>query len=109
MSLNFSALSFDSPFDRDTVESCIREVVNAVARSLNNKRNVEFTFAGIGRLQIRDTKVKMIFYKDFLNSVDGSGKLVEALKDVSWFHKMVFKVSPLLWISTQDVLWRLYI
>ena len=72
----------DSPFDRDTVESCVKAVLNAMARSLSVKRNVEFTFNGIGRLNIRDGKVKMKFYKEFLNSMDGSGKLVDALKDV---------------------------
>ena len=81
--LNFSALSFDSPFDRDTVEACVREVLGALQRSVSVKRNVEFSFTGIGRLQIRDSRVKMKFYKDFINNMDGSGKLVEALQDVS--------------------------
>ncbi|XP_013385182.1 coiled-coil domain-containing protein 81 [Lingula anatina] len=79
--LNFSAISFESPFDRDAVEICVQEVLGALARSVANKRNVEFTFAGIGRLQIRESKVKMKFYKEFLNSMDGSGKLVDALKN----------------------------
>ncbi len=81
--LNFSALSFESPFDRDTVEACVREVLNAVSRSVASRKNVEFNFSGIGRLQIRDSKVKMRFYKEFLNSMDGSGRLIDALKDVS--------------------------
>ena len=81
--LNYSALSFESPFDRDTVETCVREVVNAVSRSVAAKRNVEFIFSGIGRLQIRDSKVKMRFYKSFLNSMDGSGRLIDMLRDVS--------------------------
>ena len=81
--LNFSVLSFESPFDRDTVEACVKEVLLALSRSIGAKRNVEFIFAGIGRLQIRDSKVKMKFYKDFLNMMDGSGKLIDALKDVS--------------------------
>ena len=80
--LNYSALSFESPFDRDTVESCVKEVLQAMARSVGARRNVEFTFQGIGRLQIRNSKVKMKFYKDFINSMDGSGQLVNALKDV---------------------------
>ena len=81
--LNFAALSYESPFDRDTVEACVKEVMLALARSVASKKNVEFTFCGIGRLQIRDSKVKMKFYKEFINSMDGSGRLVEALKDVS--------------------------
>ena len=83
MQLNFSALAYESPFDRDIVEACVKEVMQALARSVAAKKNVEFTFAGIGRLQIRDSKVKMKFYKEFINSMDGSGRLVEALKDVS--------------------------
>ena len=81
--LNYAALSFDSPFDRDAVEACVKEVLQALARSLSSKRNVEFSFSGIGRLTIRDSKVKMKFYKEFINSMDGSGQLLNALKDVS--------------------------
>ena len=81
--LNFSALSFESPFDRDTVEACVKEVLQALARSVGARRNIEFQFQGIGRLQIRNSKVKMKFFKEFINSMDGSGQLVNALKDVS--------------------------
>ncbi|XP_074648110.1 coiled-coil domain-containing protein 81-like isoform X2 [Tubulanus polymorphus] len=79
--LNFSALAAESPFDRDTVESCVKEVLLALNRSVASKRNVEFTFNGIGRLQLKESKVKMKFYKEFLNSMDGSGRLVESLKN----------------------------
>ncbi|XP_038076571.1 coiled-coil domain-containing protein 81-like isoform X2 [Patiria miniata] len=79
--LNFSVLSAESPFDRDTVERCVKEVLLSLSRSVQSNRNVEFTFSGIGRLAIRDGKVKMKFYKDFLNMMDGSGTLAEALKN----------------------------
>ncbi|KAM6158618.1 coiled-coil domain-containing protein 81-like [Rhynchocyon petersi] len=45
----------------------------------SSKFGVEFTFKGIGVLVIRESKVKMRFYKDFLSTVDGSGNLVKAL------------------------------
>ena len=80
--LNFSQLSYDSAFDRDAVEACVKEVLGALQRSIAAKRNVEFTFTAIGRLQIRDSRVKMKFFKEFINNMDGSGKLVEALQDV---------------------------
>ena len=82
--LNFAALSVESPFDRDTVEGCVKEVLGALARSVASKKNVEFTFTGIGRLQFRDSKVKMKFYKEFVNSMDGSGRMLESMKDVSF-------------------------
>lgn len=81
--LNYSALSYESPFDRDAVETCVREVVGAVSRSVAAKRNVEFLFSGIGRLLIKNGKVKMRFYKSFLNSMDASGQLIDTLSNVS--------------------------
>ena len=81
--LNFAAVSFESPFDRDTVESCVREIINAVTRALGARRNVELLFAGIGRLSIREMKVKMKFFKEFVNELDGSGRLMDSLQNVS--------------------------
>lgn len=81
--LNFAAMSFESPYDRDTVENCVREILNAVQRAVGAKKNVELTFSGIGRLSIRDSRVKMKFYKDFINQMDGSGKLLDSMQNVS--------------------------
>lgn len=81
VSLNFAQLATEGPFGRDIVEGCVKEVIQALSRSIASKRNVEFTFQGIGRLQIRNSKVKFKFYKEFLNGMDGSGQLVNALQD----------------------------
>lgn len=85
MPLNFAALAFESPFDRDTVESCVKEVLGAISRAVGNKRNVELTFAGVGKLSIRESKVKMRFYKEFITQMDGSGKLIGSMQNVSNF------------------------
>ncbi|KAK9402538.1 coiled-coil domain-containing protein 81 [Crotalus adamanteus] len=77
--LNFIVLSLDGPFNRDTVEGCVRETLLSFSRSIATKQMVEFTFKGIGVLIIRDNKVKMKFYKDFLHTMDGSGTLLKAL------------------------------
>ncbi|XP_045197677.2 coiled-coil domain-containing protein 81-like isoform X3 [Mercenaria mercenaria] len=79
--LNFAAMSFESPYDRDTVESCVREILGAVQRAIGSKRNVELNFNGIGKLSIRDSRVKMKFYKDFINQMDGSGKLLDSMQN----------------------------
>lgn len=79
--LNFSAMSFESPFDRDTVESCVKEILGAAGRAVASRKNVELTFNGIGRLTIRDSKVKMRFYKEFINQMDGSGKLLDSMQN----------------------------
>ncbi|XP_041115501.1 coiled-coil domain-containing protein 81-like [Polyodon spathula] len=79
--LNFTSLSLESPFDRDTVEGCVRETLLLLSRSIAFKRSVLFYFHGIGVISIREGKVKMKFYRDFLNSMDGSGSLVKALSN----------------------------
>lgn len=79
--LNYAAMSFESPYNRDVVESCVREILGAVQRAVGAKKNVELTFNGIGRLQIRDSRVKMKFYKDFISHMDGSGKLLDSLQN----------------------------
>ncbi|XP_075707546.1 coiled-coil domain-containing protein 81 isoform X6 [Rhinoderma darwinii] len=77
--LNVIALSFACPYNRDTIEACVRETLSAFSRSITTKQYVEFTFKAIGSLIIRDLKVKMKFYKEFVNSMDGSGTLVRSL------------------------------
>ncbi|XP_077197515.1 coiled-coil domain-containing protein 81 [Paroedura picta] len=79
--LNFIVLSLEGPFNREIVEGCVRETLLFFSRSIANKQNVEFTFKGIGVLVIRNNKVKMKFYKDFLQAMDGSGNLLKALSN----------------------------
>nr|XP_016848184.1 PREDICTED: coiled-coil domain-containing protein 81 [Anolis carolinensis] len=79
--LNFIVLSLEGPFNRETVEGCIRETLLSFSRSIATKQPVEFTFKGIGVLIVRDNKVKMKFYKDFLQAMDGSGRLLKALSN----------------------------
>ncbi|XP_029458125.1 coiled-coil domain-containing protein 81 isoform X2 [Rhinatrema bivittatum] len=79
--LNYVALSLWCMFDRDIVEGCVRETLQVLSQSIATKKSVEFNFKGIGLLIFRDCKVKMKFYKEFLNSMDGSGNLVQALSN----------------------------
>ncbi|KAM6979921.1 coiled-coil domain-containing protein 81-like [Aplochiton taeniatus] len=79
--LNFTALSVESSYDRDTVEGCVRETILLLQRALSSQSSVNFTFRGIGVLSIRNNKVRMKFYKDFVSSVDGSGKLLWAMSN----------------------------
>ena len=81
--LNFSQLSQEIPYDRDTIEQCIREIVGALTRSIASNRPIDLTFPSIGRLQVHGSKAKVIFFKNFVNRMEGSGKLVESLQGVS--------------------------
>lgn len=80
--LNFTSISCETQFSRDQVEACVRHVLAVLNRSVAANRNVEFTFTGIGRLQIRNGKVKMKFFKEFVNSCDSSGKAINDMQNV---------------------------
>ncbi|OBS68020.1 hypothetical protein A6R68_03440 [Neotoma lepida] len=54
--LNFVMISLEGPFNRDTIEGCVKETLLFLSRSISVKQNVEFTFKGIGVLSIRDNK-----------------------------------------------------
>ncbi|XP_067890067.1 coiled-coil domain-containing protein 81-like isoform X2 [Heterodontus francisci] len=79
--LNFTFLALESPYDRDTVEGCVKETLQIMYRYIACNRNVHFTFKDIGVLTIRNNKIKMKFFREFLNSMDGGGSLVKALSN----------------------------
>lgn len=81
--LNYAAIANETAFSRDDVETCVRHVLQVFNRSVQAKKNVEFTFSGIGKLLIRSSKVKMKFFKDFINAFDESGKVVAEMQNVN--------------------------
>ena len=70
--LNYFHIQSQSNYTRDQIEQCVKHVLQVFNRSVAAQRNIEFTFSRIGKLQIRDGKVKMKFFKDFVHEVDGN-------------------------------------
>ncbi|XP_055984810.1 coiled-coil domain-containing protein 81 [Sorex fumeus] len=91
--LNFVTITLQSPFNKDVVEGCIKETLQLLSRSISMQRHVEFTFKGIGVLAIKDDKVKMKFFKDFLHGVDGSGALVYTLANRPYTADSVISIT----------------
>ncbi|XP_018539213.1 coiled-coil domain-containing protein 81 isoform X2 [Lates calcarifer] len=79
--LNFTAVSQVTPFSRDVVEGCIRETLLLLYRALASEQNVFVTFQGIGVLSFKNNKVRMKFSRDFINTMDGSGRLLLAFNN----------------------------
>ncbi|KAM8812658.1 coiled-coil domain-containing protein 81 [Rhynchonycteris naso] len=102
--LNFALISLESSFNRDTVEGCVKETLLFLSRSISIKQNVEFTFKGVGVLVIRDGRVKMRFFKDFLCTVDGSGTLAKALANRPGTEDSVLSSREALKKPTDNVL-----
>ena len=71
--LNYFYIQTQSIYTRDQIDQCVKHVLQVFNRSVAAQRNVEFTFSRIGKLQIRDGKVKMRFFKDFVSAVDENG------------------------------------
>lgn len=69
-SLNYFYLQTQTTYTRDQIDQCVKHVLQVLSRSIAAQRNVEFTFSHVGKLQIRNGKVKMRFFKDFVSSVD---------------------------------------
>jgi nucleoid DNA-binding protein len=80
--LNYSAIAQETAFSRDDIELCIKYILQIFNRSVAAQKNIDFTFNGIGKLQIRNSKVKMKFFKEFVNSVDSSGKAINDMQNV---------------------------
>ena len=102
--LNHAALSAESPFERDTVEGCVRETLLLLLRAVAGGRAVLFTFQGVGVLCFRHGKVKMKFYRDFISSMDGSGRLLWALSNVSLSDCLIACLSACLYACLSDCL-----
>ncbi|XP_026175474.1 coiled-coil domain-containing protein 81 isoform X2 [Mastacembelus armatus] len=79
--LNFAAVSQETPFSRDIVEGCIRETLLLLFRALASEQNIFITFQGIGVLSFKHNKVRMKFNRDFINAMDGTGRLLLAFNN----------------------------
>ncbi|XP_039991383.1 coiled-coil domain-containing protein 81-like isoform X5 [Xiphias gladius] len=79
--LNFTAVSQETPFGRDVVEGCIKETLLLLFRGLASEQNMFITFQGIGVLSFHNKKVQMKFNKDFVNAMDGTGRLLLAFNN----------------------------
>lgn len=94
MPLNFTILANQTPFNRDTVETCVKEVLQALSRSLAAKKSVEFDFNGIGRLSIQDGKVKMKFFREFILTLDSTGEMESAFRPDTAFSELSIMSRP---------------
>lgn len=75
VSLNYTVLSNGTPYNRDTVELSIREIVQALGKAVVASKNINMDFPKIGRLMIREKRGRMRFFKEFLRSIDSTGKI----------------------------------
>ncbi|KAL2081368.1 hypothetical protein ACEWY4_023221 [Coilia grayii] len=73
--LNFSTLSTDSPFERDVVKRCVRDILIMLMQAVSSQPTVLLGFYNIGLLSFRRGWACMRFCKDFLEGLDRSWSL----------------------------------
>lgn len=68
-------ISSGTRYDRETVEICVREVLQSLSRMLALGKDVEMDFNKVGRFIVREKKAKMKFFKEFLHALILSGSI----------------------------------
>ncbi len=85
MQLNYTAVCNGTTFTRDTVELAIKELLLSLSYCLYQGRNIQLEFPEIGKVCIREKKVKMKFFLDFIRHLDKNGELEQYFRpSTSW-------------------------
>jgi len=81
--MNYTAIAIAMGRERDLVEGCIREILQALSRVIAQREAVQFIFYNIGYLVVRDFRARVKFTPNFIKKMDGTGelsRLIEAKK-----------------------------
>lgn len=78
--MNYSAISSEESYSRDTTELCIKEILLAVSHCLFTRKGVQLDFYNVGRLFVKDSRAKMKFFRDFIKQLDIDGELENAFR-----------------------------
>ncbi len=92
--LNYTVISNETHFNRDSVELCIKEIVLAISRCISSKGHVQLDFNEVGRLSINGARAKTKFFRAFINMMDGSGQLENAFRPHTAESEMSLMTNP---------------
>lgn len=78
--LNYTALSNEGPYSRDSLQSCVKEILLTLSRCLFAGKNIHLDFYEIGRIIIKDLRIQMKFFRNFIKELDfnTNGELEDA-------------------------------
>jgi hypothetical protein len=78
--MNYTAIAIAMGRERDLVEGCIREILQALSRVISYREPVQFLFYNIGYLVVRDFRARVKFTPGFIKRMDGTGQLSRVLE-----------------------------
>ena len=94
VALNYSMLAKDGTYSRDSVELCIKEILLAMSHYLFTRKSVQLDFCGVGRLFVKELRVKMKFFRDFIRKLDVDGKLENVFRPQSTKSDISVMTNP---------------
>lgn len=94
--LNFTVISNEGPFSRDSVELCVREILLSMSRCLFEKKTVQLDFYKVGRLFTQNSKIKMKFFRDFIKKLDFNGELESIFRPRTAQSELSIMTNPFL-------------
>jgi len=80
VTMNFTAIAILMNEERDLVEGCIREILQALSRVIAYREPVQFMFYNIGYLLVRDFRARAKFTPSFIKKMDGTGHLTNLIE-----------------------------
>ena len=91
--LPYAQIASDNAVSEGTVRLCMERTLRLFRVCLENRKNVALVWRDVGMLIIQGKDVKMRFYTDFLERLNGTGKTLRAVLEVgflfsqrrSWF------------------------
>ena len=86
--LNYTVLSNESSYSRDALQSCIKEILLSMSHSLFTRKNIRLDFCEVGRIVVRDSKIQMKFFRNFVKEL---GELQNAFR----LNTAKSEISPL--------------
>lgn len=80
--LNYTVLSNEGPYNRDSLQLCIKEILLALSRRLFARKNVYLDFCEVGRVIVKGSKIQVKFFRSFIKQLDfnDSGELEAAFR-----------------------------
>ena len=94
--LNYTVLSNEGSYNRDSVELCIKEILSAMSRCLSVRKSIHLDFIDVGRVIIKDSKVQVKFFRDFIKQLDYNGELEDIFRLQTTQSEMSVMTNPIL-------------
>lgn len=92
--LNYTVISNEGSYNRDSVELSIKEILSAMSRCLSLGKSIHLDFIEVGQVIVKDSKVQMKFFRDFIKQLDSNGELEDLFKLQTTRSEMSIMTNP---------------